>query len=175
MFWPWLSAYSCLRGLRPAKKQTSTNHGKPIGFCGSQDIGAFLADTAKGNKFTAPACGKIARTTCRKLKHARLRKRVQQSSFWEGKCGPKWTPEASFWLPAPPWPGKRQPEGPEAQKEQAETSPRAGQEREEEIFGQYGGPQEGSFGRDKIHICGSVRLMGGFGSPDFRFSISNFL
>ena len=31
---------------------------KTLGFCGSQGIGAFLADTAKAKKFTAPACRK---------------------------------------------------------------------------------------------------------------------
>ena len=52
---------------------------------------------------------------------------------------PKSTPEASFWRPAPPWPGKRQPEGPKAKTEEAKTNPRAAQEREEEILGQFGG------------------------------------
>ena len=41
VFWPWLSAYFCLRGLRPAKKQTSTNHGNPLVFVGRKASARF--------------------------------------------------------------------------------------------------------------------------------------
>ena len=97
--------------------------GNPLVFVGCKAFARSFPDTAKAKKFRAAACRKEL-VDATKMKHARQGERIQNSSFWEAKCLPKSTPEASFWRPAAPWPGKRQSEGPKSQKKEAKSSPR---------------------------------------------------
>ena len=53
-----VSGFFLLAWPAPGEEADIEKSWKAFGFCGSQGIGAFLADAAKGKKFTAPVRGK---------------------------------------------------------------------------------------------------------------------
>ena len=112
-----------LLAVRPAVLETSKNLEKLLCFT-VFPCSALLARSTRWQLFSEQLCCRNSlENVMKKTPRGEPNKSLKTTPL-EPRWLPKSTPEASFWPPAAPWPGKRQPEGPKARQ----MRPRAAQE-----------------------------------------------